>query len=247
MMAYIRRATRRPFQVVSVRYGMGATASQDVGIAGSLGTPIATTLAAPAVSGVLAGTALAGLAVPLVGAAFAGIVLGIQALMNSGCGQTCVLTSQAANKATALMAQNLGAYLDLPAPRSKTAQAAYLANFDQIWAWLQQVCGQPGMGNAGVRCIQNQMPGTCPLKVSAFGWQKNPDGSWFYQKNGPSGSGTNCWNYFSGFRSPIADDPTVVDDSQAASASGVSALLGSSSLLPLLAVGAMVAAGVWLS
>lgn len=234
MMGYVRTAR-----------GLGATASQDVGLVGSLGTPVATTLAAPGI-GAAVGIG-ASLAVPLVGAAFAGIVLGIQALMNSGCGQTCVLTSQAANKATALMAQNLGAYLDLPAPRSKTAQAAYLQNFDQIWAWLQSVCGQPGMGNAGVRCIQNQMPGTCPLKVSAFGWQKNTDGSWRYQINGPSGSGNNCWNYFSGFRDPIANDPTVVADTQAAPANtGLSAMLGGGSIWPLLLLGGAAVAGAYL-
>lgn len=185
-----------------------------------------------------------GLAVPIVGAAFAGLVFGIQALMNSGCGQTCVITSQYANKATQLMSDNLGAYLKLPAPRSQTAQAAYLANFDAIWNWLVQVCSQPGTGNAGVRCIQNQQRGSCPLKVSAYGWQQNPDGSWTYQINGPAGSGSNCWNYFTGFRDPIANDPQVVPDVQAADASSAGVPgLGGLSVVALLGLG-LLAAGV---
>lgn len=243
MMAYVRKAVRHPFRVVNVRYhGMGATASQVVGTAGNLGGGVATAAAAPGIATALGISA--GLAVPLVGAAFAGIMLGIQALMNSGCGQTCVISSEAANKATSLMAQNLGAYLDLPAPHSKTAQAAYLSNFDQIWAWLQSVCGQPNLGNAGVRCIQNQMPGTCPLKVSDYGWKQKPDGTWFYLKNGPAGSGPNCWNYFSGFRDPIANDPTVVDDTVAADASKAGGLL-SGGLMPLALVAGLALAGVY--
>jgi hypothetical protein len=242
-MSYVRTARRHRFSIVR---GLGATGSQVVGIGSSLGTPVATAVAGPAV-----GTALgigASLAVPLVGAAFAGIVLGIQALMNSGCGQTCVLTSEAANKATSLMSQNLHAYMGLPAPRSKTAQQAYLQNFDQIRAWLQQVCGQPGMGNAGVRCIQNQQAGTCPLKTSPYGWTQDASGAWKFTEAGPAGSGETCWNYFSGFRDPIANDPTVADDSQAAQASaGIASLLsgGSGSLMPLLLVGALILAGVY--
>lgn len=171
--------------------------------------------------------------------------------MNSGCGQTCVLSSQAANKATSLMSQNLHAYLALPAPRSQTAQQAYLSNFDQIWAWLQSVCGQPNLGNAGVRCIQNQMPGTCPLKTSAYGWN-NVNGKWVFTEAGPSGSGSTCWNYFSGFRDPIANDPTVVADSVAADASSAAASIGSlfsgsSSMLPLILIGGLVLAGVFLT
>lgn len=241
-MSYV--ITRR--RVIPFR-GLGATAQQVAGIASSVGSPIG---AAVGGSSLAAATGLSlGLAVPIVGAALAGVTLAVMHfIQNSGCGPTCVITSQYANQATSLFAQNLGAYLDLPMPHSKSAQQAALANFDAIWAWLEQVCGQPGTGNAGVRCIQNQQRGSCPLKVSAFGWQQNADGSWFYQKNGPSGSGSNCWNYFSGFRDPIANDPTVVSDAQAAApaSSILGSLSGGSSLLPLLAIGGLVAVGAYL-
>lgn len=159
-------------------------------------------------------------AIPIVGAVIAGVTIGIVALMNSGCGQTCIQTSSYANQVTNLMSQNLHGYLALPAPRTYAQQQAALANFDAMWNWLQQVCGQPSMGNAGVRCIQNQQPGSCPLKVSSFGWQQNADGSWTYHENGPSGSGTNCWNYFLGFRDPIANDPTVTSGPDLVTAAG---------------------------
>lgn len=200
--------------------GLGQSTAQVAQQVGALTGTVAPVIpgVAASVGSILGVTATA--AVPIIGAAIAGVTMGIVAMINSGCGQTCIQTSEYANKATSLMAQNLGAYLDLPMPHTQAQQQAALANFDAIWNWLQQVCGSPAMGNAGVRCIQNQQPGSCPLKVSDFGWKQNPDGSWTYLKNGPSGSGSNCWNYFSGFRDPIANDPTVVAGADLVTAAG---------------------------
>lgn len=176
-----------------------------------------TSVAAPVAGGALA-TAVAiptALAVPLVGAAFAGIWLGIQSILNSGCGQSCVITSNWANQAEGLLKRNLAAYQALPSPRAQSAQAAYLNNFDQVWGYLVRECSSPGLSTAGQHCISDRQAGACHFK-----------------------SNGQCWNWFSGYRDPIANDPNVVPDSAASTVTGVvTGAAGSLGVSPLLLVG----------
>jgi hypothetical protein len=128
-------------------------------------------------------------------------VFGVQQLIaNSGCGQTCVITSQWANQAAAKLDQNLDAYFALPTPRPRSAQVVCLAVFDSVWQTLQQQCGQEGTGDAGKRCITDRQAGAC---------------TWHQDKT-PGHPGEpaigECWNWFSGYRDPIANDPDVYDD-----------------------------------
>lgn len=201
------------------------TTQQVVGTVYSAGTGIATPIAGTALASTLGISA--SLAVPIVGAAFAGIFLGIRALLNSGCGQTCVITSNWANQAEDLLKKNLQAYMALPAPRAKSAQQAYLANFDAIWNYLAQECSNPQLGDAGKRCISDRQAGACKWRDAAG----------------------QCFNWFIGYRDPIANDPNVVDDSVAAQASQAGAALqsvisGPNTGLLLLAVG-LVAVGLF--
>ena len=161
--------------------GQQVSAGQIAGSAASIGGSAA---AAPIASAV-------GVAVPLVGAAIAGVTLLVTALIkNSGCGVTCVETSQWANQAETVLNQNLQAYLGLPCPRSQSSQQAAEANFNNIWNQLVASCSQSGTGNAGVRCISDRQRG------GKFDW-------------------------FAGYYDPIANDTCVVSDAafQAAAAS----------------------------
>lgn len=188
-----------------VRTGLRAVdplAQQAIGAGYSIGTTAATP--ALASSAVAAGILPAALAVPIVGAAFAGIFIGIEALLNSGCGQSCVVTSNWANQAEGWLKQNLAAYMALPTPRAESAQAAYLANFDKIWDYLVQECSSPGLSTAGRNCIADRQAGACKWRSS--------DGQ--------------CFNWFSGYRDPIANDPNVVPDSAASSASAMNLFQG---------------------
>lgn len=174
--------------------GFGATTAQIVGQAGSAGSL--------AVTAVLPLLGLSNL-VPIVGPILGGLVMGAQALIqNSGCGVTCVETSQWANQVAAQLDQMIHAYFALPAPRPKSAQTVYLQTFDALWQRLGQLCGQPGTGNAGVRCITDRQAGACTWKQTA---DKVP--SWGTPAVGQ------CWNWFSGYRDPVANDPNVYDDS----------------------------------
>jgi hypothetical protein len=225
--------------------GMGTAAqtSQEVQIGGTVvASGAAAVLGSIAASGGsvlgLTGAALRA-AVPIIGAALAAATILVQYLVaNSGCGQTCIETSSWANQAAAALQQVLDAYFALPAPRTQSQQALAIANFNTIWAQLVAACGQPGTGNAGVKCISDRQAGACTWKQN-----KTP----VYPGEPAIGA---CWNWFNGYLGPIQADPVVPDtvasdlSSAASSVSGsISSLFtnadGSTSMLPLLVLGGL--------
>ena len=177
-------------------------ASQIGSITGSAATG---TIAALSLAGVITRETASAL-IPIIGPAIAGITLGIAAILNSGCGQTCVVTSNWANQAERLLQQNIAAYFALPAPRSSSAKAISLANFDNIWNYLKQQCSNPSLGTAGQHCISDRQAGACTWKQTV---------SSAYPGEPALGQ---CWNWFNGYRDPIAND-LAVDDTAAANAS----------------------------
>jgi hypothetical protein len=134
--------------------------------------------------------AVAGAAAELLGA------IGI----GKGCGNTCIEATAFANQAEPLLQQNLATYMAIPAPRTQSEQQAALNIFDQIWAGLTsvQACGNPALGSAGKACISDRQSGSCAYKDA----------------NGQ------CWNWFVGYRDPIANDPNVVPDTAASTVAG---------------------------
>lgn len=214
--------------------GLGATAAQEgTAIGGAVGT---STVAILTATGAIAGPvgAAIGAGIGLVTSLVSSLIA------NSGCGVTCVQTSQWANQAGAALDQNIQAYFAQPAPRSRSSQQAALANFDAIWARLQELCGQAGTGDAGVRCISDRQAGACH-------WKQTPTSSLLQYPGEPQPGA--CWNWFSGQRDPIANDPNVVDDSASALAQGAadttaSVVSGSSSslMIPLLIVAGVLVA-----
>jgi hypothetical protein len=152
-----------------------------------------------AYGGVAAGLTTVGLtlakasnAIPVVGPIIAGVATIVSLVVSgSGCGQTCVISTDLVNKLEPALQQNVQGYLALPTPRPRAAQVAALANFDTAWAWLSssQACGAPQLGDAGKRCITDRQSGACT-------WHD---------------SSGKCWNWFVGYRDPIANDPQVTD------------------------------------
>ena len=197
------------------RYGMGATGSQIVGTVGGTVSPVVTAAAAPATAAALGITA--SLAVPIVGAAFAGVLLGVEMLMNSGCGEACVVTSQWADQAEAYLKQNLAKYFSLSS-RTTSDQQSALNIFDAIWAGLVQRCSQPGLSTAGKNCITDRQAGACK-------W-KDAQGQ--------------CFNWFSGYRDPIANDTDVSSSSDLSSLVSSVSAGNVSALLPLALVAGLV-------
>lgn len=171
--------------------------------------------ASPSIQQITAAAGAIGSAIPIAGpfiAAAASIAVSIENLFR-GCGQTCVETSNAANQAANLLTQNVQAYVNSPI-RTLSMQAAALQTFDNAWAQLVQLCSNPQFGQAGQNCIADRQRGACHYKTSPGGW--NSDGT--YTWAGAAGSGSTCWNWFSGMRDPIANDPFVIPDSSVGAA-----------------------------
>ena len=211
--------------------GLGSTAASDVQIGGSLATSATGAILSNIASNGgtvlgLTGSALS-TAIPIIGAALSAVTMIVtQLVANSGCGQTCIETSSWANQAAAALQKNLDAYFALPAPRTETQQALAVANFNTIWQQLQQLCGQAGTGNAGVRCISDRQSGACTWK----------------QKYAPVYPGEpaigECWNWFNGYLGPIQADAVVPDtaDTVASTFSSDLTTASGTSLLPILAL-----------
>ncbi len=217
-------------------WGDAETAAHGVQVGSSVAAPVITgiiashaaaTAAATGASVSILGLAPA-IAVPIIGAALLGATILITTLIrNSGCGQTCVVTSQWANQAEPLLLQNIDAYFSLPVPRTKAQQGVALANFDAIWEALRQQCTQPDLGDAGKRCIGDRERGACK-------WKATENSQW------PGGVQLGeCFNWFVGYRDPIAHDSVV---SNPPLESIQEALAGGSNLVPLLAIGGLLAA-----
>lgn len=197
--------------------GMGSQQSvqQAVAIGGAA--------ASSAAAGLVAAHLIPAAAVPFIGPALAGAaMLASYLIKNSGCGQTCIVTSQWANQAADALKQNLDAYFAMPVPRPKSAQTLALQTFDQIWAKLAEMCGDPQWGDAGKRCISDRQRGACK-------WQ----------------DAGQCWNWFIGYRDPIANDTQVADDSALSQVESIFGGSGETSkLLPLALIGGLILLGV---
>jgi hypothetical protein len=217
--------------------GDAASAGQTVGVVGSSTAGIATAIlghmTAGGVTGILGITSAA---VPVIGAGLMAATLVIQYLVtNSGCGQTCVVTSAWANQAAEALQKVMDAYFALPAPRTEAQKAVAVGAFKAIWSTLQQQCGQPGTGDAGKRCISDRQEGACV----------------WHQKYAPVYPGQpnigECWNWFNGYLGPILADKVVSDANSISQ--GIDSIFGGGaaggpSLGPLLLIGGLVALGV---
>jgi len=205
-----------------------------------------------ATTGATVGAMIAGASaiIPVIGiaGAIAGVLVSLLSQVFSGCGQSCVLTSDAANQIEQILQQNRNAYLQ-QSTRTKSEQAAFLSNFDNTWAKLVQYCGNPSFSAAGQRCVTDREQGSCAYHTTPGGWDAS---TCTYAYPGANNSGSECWNWFVGYRDPIALDPCVVADSTVQAtpsgatpsqiAQGTSQIWGTASatnLMPLFLIGGL--------
>lgn len=150
----------------------------------------------------------------IIGAAAAAVVALTNLFVNvfSGCGQTCVAATHIVDQIEAqYLKPNLQNYVSQPV-RTVSMQSAALQVFDYAWQMVLQGCGDPSLGEAGHRCIADRQAGACQWKASPGQWTQNADGSYSWVPWGPLNSGNGCFNWFSGYRDPIANDPGVQPD-----------------------------------
>ena len=91
---------------------------------------------AGASSAALIGGLTVGAAIPIFGT-IAAMLVPILLKAFSGCGQTCTLSSDAANQIEQVLQQNVNAYF--ASPRTLADQQAALANFDTAWSQLEAI------------------------------------------------------------------------------------------------------------
>jgi len=176
---------------------------QNVQLGGSLAATAATTVVGTiaATGGSVLGLSGAALtaAVPVIGAAIAGVTI-LVIVLAKGCGQTCIVASNYANEAEELLKKNIEAYF--AGPRTRASQTVALANYDTIWAALKRACGTPALQAAGERCITDRQEGACQ-------WKQTSSSPLLAYPGEPQPG--QCWNWFSGYRAPIANDAAVSD------------------------------------
>ena len=126
-------------------------------------------------------------AILAIGAALTGFVT----QMFQGCGQTCIIATQTVNQIEPYLQRNLDMYMSAPV-HYRSVQEKALAVFDTGWDAVLRGCGNPQLGDAGVRCInERKLGGEAP-------WCPTADHK-----------GCDWWTLY---RLPIANDPNVVDD-----------------------------------
>jgi hypothetical protein len=146
--------------------------------------------------------------VPVIGVAVAAVTLVLGLLFSRKGPKQKVATTAIANKVEPALQQNLAGYL--AGPRTVSSQAQALANFDAGWAYLVEYCDCSEMGDPGKKCVSDRQSGACTWKASPGAWNQDASGVWKWTPAGAAGSGTACWNWFVGYRDPIASDPAVV-------------------------------------
>jgi hypothetical protein len=139
------------------------------------------------------------LSATIIGAAVAGVMLAIMAIVTRKGPRQKTATTQQAEAIIKLMQDNLNAYM--AGPHTQSSQAVALAAFDEAQAYLfgPEACGAPEMGDPGLRCIFERQPvGTCSTSQADAAHEPLSD----------------CGKYSmsAGLRDPIANDPNVKAD-----------------------------------
>ena len=215
--------------------GAGSAAANIAQLATS-NAPVSTQIEGSIGAGLLAAAPFSGPAAPFL--AVAGVVAELLAKfgVGSGCGSTCVLSSEYANQAEAALQQNINTYFALPAPRTQSQQQAAETIYASIWSDLVQQCGSSPLAgtDAGKRCISDRAQGSCAYKQT--GTPSYP---------GAPAMGA-CWNWYLAYFAPIAADPVIPDTTTSAVTSALTSLTGSSGgTLLLLGAAALVALAVF--
>lgn len=130
-----------------------------LGSTGQAASTAINTAGTVATIGAQSGWWLSAAAVPVIGAAVAGVTLGLQLLFNRKGPQQKVASTKIVDELEPLLKNNVEAYIS--GPRTRSSQAAALQNFDDAWAWLSgaEACGNPALGNPGKACLSDRARG----------------------------------------------------------------------------------------
>ena len=131
-------------------------------------------------------------------------LIGPIASMFKGCGQTCTMASQIADRSQQAADQIMANYKSQPIHYRSIQQAA-LAAMQDVMKYLQGACSSQTLGAAGQRCISERLdPNACVIKDAQGG----------------------CHNFWIDYINPITNDPAVVPDPPSAASSALSGVGG---------------------
>ena len=162
-----------------------------------------------------------------------------------------IQASNDANQIGDILSQNLDNWLSIPTnQRYKSIQTAALQVFDTGWQqYVSAVKQIPNWNTKAPDSISDRQQGSCAYHVTQpYGWingQWVPAGANVQVGSKQQVSGYYCWNWFTGFRDPIANDPYVIPDPSATSniGSAVSSLFSGNQSFGLLAIGGLILIG----
>lgn len=185
-----------PVPVLLVRRGLagpsrtqiagGAMSGASIGF--STAQQTGSTIAGAAAGGLMAAAPFTGPAAPFLIAA-ASLIAPIASLFR-GCGATCTQATEYANQAEVALTRLRDEYFAQPVHWAST-QRATLGYMDQVFASLEQACGNPALGAAGQRCISERL-----IRGAPAPWCP---------------TGTGC-DWITALRDPVANDTAVVPD-----------------------------------
>lgn len=223
----------------SAASGAGAQIAQAAASGQDLGQAAALTGVATA-GQIAAGMTTAAWAIPVIGAAVAGVTFWLASIFRRGAQKEAA--SQIVDQIEPKLQENLAAYFS--GPRTRASQAQALHNFDAAWEAMQQALRNSRLGSAGERGILDRQQGACAWKASCT---RKIDGICVDYELDPNGE---CWNWFVGYRDPIAKDPKPEQQQQqrqeVAASGGFLGFGGGNSALLLLAGAGLLAAAVFM-
>jgi len=103
-----------------------------------------------------------GVAIPVVGAAIAGVFLAVSLWLNRKGPKQKEATTRFVNDAEPILVQNLAAFMN--GARTQADKDFALAVFDKVWGEVVAACSQASMGNPGEACIADRRAGACEWK-----------------------------------------------------------------------------------
>jgi hypothetical protein len=153
-------------QGVGVSGGLGSEKTQAVamqipGIVGGVLTAPGIVGATTAAGGGTIGTALLGsLAVPVIGAAVAGVTIALYLIFARKGPKQKTATTNIVDQVEPALRENVQGYL--AGPRTVSSQRQAIANFEAGWAYVVEYCDTPAMGEPGKRCVNERKEGARP-------------------------------------------------------------------------------------
>lgn len=167
-----------------------------------------------AAGGGVATAAIAGtsLAVPIIGAAIAGVTLAIGLWLNRKGPKQKVATTHIVDQEETFLKQNIQAWNS--SNKSSAEQQQAIANFYTVWNEVVANCSDDQYGNPGHACIEDRMPAGMTIMAG-----------------GKSYTGNGRFNWFDWYLAPIQNDPNVQSGNAVSSILGGADILGGASSL----------------